>query len=308
MRLNSPLILILMGAAPFFFLGGPTYHSSQSHKAAWDLGHILFFSIATILLYRSLRSKKTGWSERNVLVVLFFCILGLGITVELLQMLTSGRQPDPFDVARNQIGCLAGFALVTLGSNVSWLKPYRCVVAVGLLIACWPLARSLMDEQIAQAQFPVLANFETPFERLRWVSPKQLKIEKGRASNGKRAMRVQLSTSQYSGTSLFYFPGDWTGYRVLHFDVYNPREEELTLHCRIHDKHHWKSRGVFADRFHQKFRLMQGWNTFQIDLSAVKEAPATRTMDMQQIESFGLFVIKQSQPHTIYIDNVYLSR
>lgn len=308
MRVNSPLILILIGAAPFFFFGGPAYHSSQSYKAAWDLGHILFFSIATILLYRFLRARKPGWRERNSLVALFFCILGLGISVEFLQMLTTGRHPDPYDVARNQIGCLVGFALVTFKGNVRWLAPYRCVVAVCLLIACWPLARSLMDEQIAQAQFPVLANFETPFERLRWVNPKQLKIEKGKASSGKRAMRVQLSTSQYSGTSLFYFPGDWTGYRALHFDVYNPHEEALTLHCRIHDKHHWKNKRVFADRFHQKFKLIQGWNALQVDLRAVEAAPATRTMDMQQIESFGVFVVKQPQPRTIYIDNVYLSR
>ncbi len=308
MKTSYLLSLILLGAAPFFFFGGPAYHSPQSYKAAWDLGHILFFSIATILLSRFLESRKPDLSAISTLVALFLSVLLLGVGVEVLQMLTSGRQPDPLDVARNQLGCLVGFGLVAWKSNVKWLKPFKYVVIVCLVGASYPFIRSVVDEQIARKQFPVLASFETPFERLRWKAPKQLKVQSKIVSKGKHAMQVKLTTAKYSGTSLFYFPGNWSGYNVLNFSVYKQDNKPLVLHCRIHDQLHKKNGNAFNDRFYQKFTVQQGWNTFQVQLSAVEQAPVSRMMDMHHIESFGLFVIEQPGPRTIYLDNIYLSK
>ncbi len=227
----------------------------------------------------------------------------------MLQMFSNDRFPDVFDLLRNQLGCLVALAFFIprplFGSQ--WQQQlFRVGVLILLAIAVWPLSRASIDEHLAARQFPVLADFETPFERYRWVNVQQFREEKKKVRHGKKAVRVQLSTAKYSGVALFYFPGNWLGYKTLHCSVYNPLKSRLILNSRIHDVHHKKHGSGFGDRFHQQFTLHQGWNDLVISLEKVKNAPKGRTMDMQHIEGFGLFVIQQPRPLAIYLDHVYL--
>ena len=312
MRFSLFLCTILGGVAPFFFFGGPAYHSPQSYKAAWDLGHIFFFCVVTILFYQYLIQRKRHWHDLQHLTMMFLVVLALGFLVELLQMYSSHRSPDVYDVLRNQLGCLVGYTLMGLKYRAKragwWLKVLRCFVCISLCFAFWPFARSIVDERIAQKQFPVLADFETPFERLRWMNPRQLVVQEDIVRHGKRAAQVQLTTATYSGTFLFYFPNNWHGYSMLHFSVYNPLEKSFELHCRIHDTKHKKSGLAFSDRFHRKFIVHQGWNDLQVPLADVKRAPQLRNMDMDHIENLGFFVVRQPESRRMYLDHIYLSR
>jgi hypothetical protein len=234
-----------------------------------------------------------------------------GLLVEILQIFTSGRSPDLFDVLRNLLGCLIAFAFFIRPPMLSrpWQQQvFRGMVLILLAITLWPLTRSLIDEYRAARQFPVLADFETPFELDRWVNRAQLREEKQLVRHGQTAMRVQLSTAKYSGVSLFNFPNDWRGYNTLHYSVYNPQPSGLILNCRIHDIHHAAHGQAFTDRFNQQFTLQQGWNDLMVSLDKVKSAPKGRTMDMEYIEGFGLFVVQQAQPMELYLDYVYLGK
>lgn len=302
--------LLLIGA-PFFFLGGPGYHSSRSYQSAWDLGHILYFFILSCWLCGFFQRRNTCRSPLS----LFFSTVGIvfivGFSVEVMQMFKSGRSPDVFDVLRNLLGCLTAFAFFIQpsiwGRHLHLQVLFRGLVLVLLAIAIWPLSRSLMDEHLALRQFPVLADFETPFERYRWINVQQLRREKEKVRHGKQAVRVQLSTAKFSGISLFYFPDDWRGYGTLHCSVYNPLEVGLVLNCRIHDTLHKEHGSGFSDRFNQQFLLRQGWNELVISLEKVKNAPRSRTMDMEHIEGLGLFVVQQAHPLELYLDYIYLS-
>ena len=242
----------------------------------------------------------------------FLGVLVLGFLVELLQMYSSHRSPDIYDVMRNQLGCLVGYTLISLKYEAGvarwWVNPIRYFVCVSLLFALYPLARSLVDEHIAHKQFPILADFETPFERLRWVNSRQLHVQEEIVRHGKQAAQVQLTTATYSGTSLFYFPNNWHGYSMLHFSVYNPLQQSLVLHCRIHDRKHRGNGFVFSDRFHRKFIVHQGWNDLQVSLADVEHAPRSRNMDMKNIENLGFFVVRQPLSRLMYLDHIYLSR
>jgi hypothetical protein len=154
----------------------------------------------------------------------------------------------------------------------------------------------------------VLADFETPYERRRWQNQHRLQRQQDIVRHGKYAMRLQLSTANYSGTGLFYFPNDWSGFNRLHFSVYNPENEILAFHCRIHDALHGQHGREFEDRFHKRFTLHPGGNDLSGSLEEVRTAPATRLMDMTRIEGFGLFVVRQQRDHVLYLDNIYLSR
>lgn len=301
---------ILLACFPLFFWGGPGYYSSRSYQAAWDLGHILFFFLATLLLNDR---RKEWWSGSEIasFLAVFFIVFIAGLLIEVLQMLSSNRSPDLGDILRNQLGCLAAFAL-TGGPRLFAHQPARHLFRGGvialLIVAAWPLSRALIDEFLAARQFPVLADFETPFERFRWVNIDQLQLETKEVRHGRRSVRVQLSTNKYSGVALFHFPGDWRGYRTLHWSVFNPQDRPLPINCRIHDVHHKQNAMEFSDRFNQQFLLNPGWNDLVVPLEKVRTAPRGREMDMARIEGFGLFVIQQPRAQVIYLDYVYLGR
>ncbi|WP_332908650.1 VanZ family protein [Desulfobulbus oligotrophicus] len=303
------LLLLLLIGAPFFFWGGPGYYSSRSFQAAWDTGHIFYFMVFTYWLHQCLRTRGKEFSPPAEFFFIFFIVLFLGITVEVLQTLGSSRSPDMGDVVRNQLGCLLVYSFIARTGILAryWLRIcVRFGVVSAILIAVWPLTRALIDEYLARQQFPVLADFETPFERYRWNHSDQLQTGSDIVRHGHRAARVQLSTNQYSGVALFYFPHDWRGFQTLHFSVYNPKKTPLMLNARIHDVHHKKHGLEYSDRYNQGFDIESGWNDLVIPLDKVAAAPKGRTMDMQHIEGFGLFVIQQPCAQVIYLDNVYL--
>jgi hypothetical protein len=300
---------MLLAGTPFFFWGGPGYYASRSFKSAWDLGHILFFLLLSLWLHGHLRKKKSAGG--SFFFPVFILVFFIGFLVELLQSVSSGRSPDLADMLRNQLGCLMAFAffirpLPSGGRGTRNL--FRGAVLVLLAIAAWPLSRSLIDEYYAARQFPVLSDFETPFERSRWVNVDQLREEREIVRHGRKSVRVQLSTAKYSGIALFHFPRDWRGYRTLHCSVYNPQAAGLILNSRIHDIHHKEYNMEFNDRFNRQFSLDHGWNDLAISLEKVMKAPKGRLMNMERIEGFGLFVIQQPQPQVLYLDHVYLSK
>jgi VanZ family protein len=304
--------LLLLIGLPFFFFGGPGYHSTRSFQAAWDMGHILFFAIATIWGFRLIKKRVGHWSPLRLLLTFSGGVLVSGVLVEFLQMFTGGRSPDLLDVLRNQLGCLLAFACLPRpsGSNQSFLPrwAFRVVTLLLLAIAALPLARAVIDEQAALQQFPVLSDFETPLEKYRWVYERQMREETAIVRHGKKSMRVQLSTAKYSGIALFYFPGNWQGYNSLHCSVYNPLPTEFPINFRIHDVEHKLHGSEFSDRFNKQAILKQGWNDLAIDLDKVRNAPKGRTMDMSHIEGFGLFVVQQAKPMEIILDHIYLAR
>lgn len=302
------VLLLLLAGAPMFFLGGPGYHGSRSLVALWDLGHILFFFLASWILCRFFRYRFLGVSALRVQVYVFVIVLFLGITVELLQMSFDGRSPSALDVLRNQLGCLLTLAFFDTEHKRfrrQLLFSFRFTVVILLLVAMCPLGRAVIDESIAFSQFPILSDFETPFEIYRWRKDDFLKVSERVARSGTHALKVNLTTDAYSGVSLFYFPGNWKGFGHLYLSIYFPEEGQLELLCRVHDSKH---NNEYTDRFNKSFILETGWNDLVISLSDIQNAPINRELDMSRIENFGLFVTRQEKERIIYIDHVYLGR
>lgn len=307
----AALWAILLVGLPLFFWGGPGYYSSRSFQSAWDLGHILFFLAFSLLLHKHIGEHGHVRAPFLPFLSIFVLVLLFGFLVEFLQMFTGNRSPDMGDVCRNQLGCLLAYAFFVRPSrweNGRMLRLFRVAVLVMLSVAVWPLLRSGMDEWQAAWDFPVLSDFETPFERYRWVNVQQLREEREIVRHGRKSVRVQLSVAQFSGIHLFYFPHDWRGYRTLHCSIYNPQGAGFVINARIHDNRHKEYKMEFNDRYNQQFSLGHGWNDLVISLEKVKNAPKDRTMDMEHIEGFGVFVVQQPQPTVLYLDHVYLAK
>ena len=300
------LVVMLLAGFPFFFLGGPGYHGSRSFVALWDLGHILFFSLFSLLVIVSARKKGFYTSSLRFFGLLFGSVFLIGITVELMQGFLENRNVSGKDLYFNQLGCLLAFSITGLRIGKMRQTMVRACVLLLIILAVRPLGQVLYDERVAVKQFPVLSDFETGFEQTRWRDIRQIERQAEVVRSGGYGLRIRLSTATYSGVNLFYFPGDWHGYKTINFSVYNPDDQELALHVRIHDRHHKQHKMKFSDRFHKRFVVFPGWNDLTVCLQTVRDAPLDRQMDMADIENFGIFVIRQPRARIIYLDSVYL--
>ena len=307
-KFSKPLILaLLLVASAFFFVGMPGDLTARSAQRAWDLGHVAFFFAATIVWI------KWGWpsgagSSVRLWVLVLGCVTAIGLGVEGIQV-QLGRSGEPSDLLRNLVGAVLALAFWGVDGKwkASWMRTALRAAALMLLIgAMSPLLVALSDEILASRAFPVLADFETPFQLSRWESDVVLSVERGTVREGTGALRVPLSTARYSTASLEFFPGDWSGTSVLAASVFNRDDDTLQLIVRVHDEWHDKHGMRYDDRFNRRFAIAAGWNDLAIPIADIAAAPRGREMDLTRIEGLSFFTVELSEPRTIFIDQVEL--
>lgn len=292
--------------AVLLFMAGPGYHSPRSLSAAWDLGHVVAFSLWSYLLLAWSPGRKAS-PPRQWGVVLMFCLVAGGTTEGIQSLL--GEDVSLGDLLRDVVGggiTLSWFAPSAKNLSRGARRTVRSLSAFSLLVACLPLVAALCDEGIARARFPLLFDSETPFERSRWEGGARISVDRSIAFHGEASLRVEMDTSLYSGITLVHFPRNWRGYRFLVLEVFTPSPEGLEVTCRIHDRQHEEGEQRYEDRFNKNFHLRPGWNCIRIDLDEVTRAPVGRTMDLGEIREVGLFASRLPVPRTIFVDYVRL--
>jgi VanZ family protein len=301
-----PLWASALALAVLLFADGPGYRAPRSLCAAWDLGHIVAFSLWSYLLvtWRPLRETSPG---RQWGIALAFCLVA-GAATEGIQSLLGG-DVSVGDLLRDIVGgviALSWFSPSAKNLPERGRRATRTAAAILLLVACLPLAVALSDEGIARLQFPVLSDFETPFEADRWDGGARFSVDRSVPGHGMASLRVDMDSSLYSGVALGYFPRDWRGYHFLTLDAFNPSPEGIDITCRIHDLRHEEGEQRYEDRFNKVFRLRSGWNEIRVDLEEVARAPAGRTLDLGTIRAVGIFATRLPTPRTIFLDHIRL--
>lgn len=309
MGLIQLLKIIALICFVFLFVGGPGYYASRSLNAAWDLGHIFFFAVVAYLALHYMR-QKTAWPYTRQCLIIISGGLFFGILIEFIQSL-SAREMSIVDIFNDFTGILLACAFLAPNRKALIKKHLRFLQTASLLtlvFGCYPLALALVDEQIAASRFPLLADFETPFELKRWAGDRSCRtIDHSIARQGNASMKMEFDTSQYSGASLKHFPHDWRGYQTLRFSIYNPSKDPLVIHCRVHDSRHDLNGNRYNDRFNTTFTVLPGWHDLEIPLEDIMNAPKNRKMALDDIRGLGIFVIRQPQPRTIFLDHVRLA-
>jgi VanZ family protein len=298
--------VLLAAGSVLLFVGGPDDDASRSLTHFWNIGHIVYFALLADLLTRwqpvASRPPLSQWAVVVVVTLL------LGVLIECLQYGTT-RTPDAADVLRDLTGSLLVLVFGLPGSAIqpaAWRRVLQTVMLALLLGYLWPLSRALTDEAIARRQFPVLSDFETPFELNRWEGDAALSVESVASIAPGRVLKVSLTRDRYSGAGLRYFESDWTSFGRLQFSIYNPDADPLSMVCRINDRRHAEARGDYDDRFNRNLRLTHGWNHIEIDLDEVRKSPAHRSMDMSRIHALRFFTVSLPAPRTVYLDDVRL--
>ncbi len=300
------LIVLLLSA--LLFIGGPDANSHRIFKEFWDTGHMaLFAGLAIILLSLPLFNKKPWWFW-FVLITLFSLVLGM--SVEVIQSVI-GRSFDMDDLLNDLLGGYLGLliftALQSQRSIAIRVAMYPLMLLV-IVIVLRPLAFVIIDEFVMEDEFPVLADFETPYELSRWdKNLASFSIDDRQTRYGKKAMRIEFSTGKYPGISLNAFLRDWQDYVAVKFSIYNTTDIDLIMELKIYDWQHINNGYEYSDRFNRELTLRPGWNDFSIAMEEIQAAPKQRSMMLGDIASFSLFLHELDKPMTMYFDGLRLS-
>ena len=300
------LIGLILLSATFFLLGGETADTlSRSLKELWNLAHIAYFFLLLYLI-GYIQPLKNIPAKMLIPGLVLFSLL-LGGLIELGQYAT-GRTPDGQDIVLDLTGALLALVFLSRYSkpfNRGLLLCFRIALLTLLAVKTTPFAIAVADEIIAYRQFPVLINNDTPFEIGRWRGNADIEIERIESAN---LLKMWFPPEiQFPGTSLRYFPGDWSEYNRLVIRFYNPSSVPLNITVRAHDRAH-ESSYLHQDRFNLNARVQPGWTELQIELDQIESAPQDRKMNMREISDLSVFTSQLSALRILYIDKIHLSR
>jgi VanZ family protein len=298
------LLLLAVCCSALLFVGGPGGESGRLFQAAWQVGHILCFALWAFLYVFWRRAGTFVRLLVEALLLTLFC----GGATELIQA-RIGRTGDWADLVADLLGCVMGvlvYCSFWRRASGRRLLPVQLLVLLFLLWSLVPLGKVVADEIVAAHQFPLLSGFETPLESSRWSGSAARFVDHRYAFSGEASLCVQLTTQLYSGLGLRDFVSDWSAYRYLSLQVYNPETEPLQLYLRVHDRLHSESQYAYSDRYNTSFKLHQGWNQLLVPLAKVVVAPRTRQLDLAQIAGMGIFVGQLEHSRQIYLDEVQL--
>lgn len=102
------LLLALFGASILLFYGGPDAYVPRSVKELWNLGHVFYFALLTILVSKVLIyfifSVRWVWTLSLLLALLW------GLAIEIIQQ-GGDRNAEIMDVFRDLTGALLALVL-----------------------------------------------------------------------------------------------------------------------------------------------------------------------------------------------------
>lgn len=244
------------------------------------------------------------------LIVIASMLLVLGVACEGLQAFVE-RSPSMSDVIANGCGVVAGLCLcLSRQRTARACRMGLSMFAASLLIgAIWSPVFELHDCYLQHQEFPLLASFERPRELNTWCAHEAIIDQSTTWSTmGSSSMCVRgAAGTEYPGAILERPFNNWDESAALEMDVFNPGDKPLTLRISIADKQHAATGHATTDRFGSSVELPSGKQVHvRIELADVRNAPASRRMDMTQIELLNLFIVRPETDVVFFVDCIGL--
>jgi hypothetical protein len=151
----------------------------------------------------------------------------------------------------------------------------------------------------------ILFDFETEqdLDRVQWKCHALFSLLEEHSSHGAQCLRLELYPSSYPGLAPVVKEKDWSGFRSLCFEVYNPHEEEIQITVRIDDRKDWPD---YSERYNKSFQLVGGSNRIEIPLSTLVTSGTRNQMDLKNIHRFLIFLVNPPQKKVLYVDYIRL--
>lgn len=272
-------------------------------KATWrakllDLGHIPLFAFLTLCVY---------WTAQRGQWFAFVLATSVAALCETAQAAVH-RSADFFDFLRGVAGSL--LAVVCLQAFKPIMSARRLVgyLVLAVAILAWPIADAfpkLWDAYTAYSSFPVICDFQTRWESVRWMK-ENMQIERvaSEQSSGRWVGRMEFfsGSTRSSGAVLFPVVRDWTGYHQLCCEFYVP-EDPMSILISIRDGR--KVTGPLK-RFDLEREYSAGDHRVCIDLEALARGEEFAPLDLSRVESFHLVLPNSDRPRTIFVRSIHL--
>jgi hypothetical protein len=112
---------------------------------------------------------------------------------------------------------------------------------------------------------PLCFDFEgdADLDRLRWHCKTMYTRSREHATQGLFSLKIDFYPSEYPRFEPLFDEQDWSKYKELCFDVYNPQNSVVTLTLRIDDD---ITRPDFYDCYIEQVRLQPGHNSVVVEL------------------------------------------
>ncbi|MBI5799935.1 MAG: hypothetical protein HZA92_04300 [Verrucomicrobia bacterium] len=275
----------------------------------FDLGHIPMLGwLAAVLLY-ALPERVQPATRRHALA--FALAVAFAVAIEWLQPLF-GRSKSLGDVANGAIGAalaLTGIAAWQRTGRWFWRGGHAVALAATLAVALWPAYEEWRGLRWRHKNFPSLGDFENDEELKLWRAqggsrgrPTTVTFTRARAARGEQSLRVAGGAGSWAGVSYSAGDKDWTRFRALVLDVFNPREP-FTLFVRVDDNGNCAS---LTDRFERGHELAHGWNRLRISAVEIERGPQGRRLNLKSIGRLAFFTGDGEPQRFWFLDNVHL--
>jgi len=302
---NALLCLFIALCIPLLFFGSQLLSHFRLLPYLWNYGHIALFAAIFWLIF----SKSDIFAERSIYWTLTTTILPIilvSVAIEIIQSINS-REFSFLDIIRNCLGATIAIAFHSnsFSDNRTFSRSKLKYSVVGVLIIfSYPLLINTADTINAYRSFPVLSDFESPFELTRWSGNQLIVVDL--EANNNHVLGNTFTTDEYSNLTFESFPNNWAGFSNFSFRIFNDSTTNHELNIRIHDQHHRNSNWDYSDRFNQIIGLTPGWNKITIDLNLVRVHPMNREIDMSKIEKIIIFSHNLQTNVRLYFDDFRL--
>lgn len=275
----------------------------------FDMGHIPMLAWLAAVLLHALPGRVQPAVRRHMLA--FTLAFAFAVTVELLQPFF-GRSRSLGDVINGAIGAglaLTGMAAWQRSGSWFWRGGHAVALAGALTVALWPAYEEWRGIRWRQLHFPSLGNFEDAAELKLWRSqggsrghPTSITLTRARASQGEQSLRVVGGAGDWAGVNYSAGNKDWTTFRALALDVFNPREP-FTLFVRVDDD---DDAARSTGRFERGFELVRGWNRLRILMAEIERGPKERRLNLKSVRRVAVFTGDGEPQRFWFLDNVHL--
>lgn len=231
-----------------------------------NAGHLPLFMLVAVSAWRI--------SGANVLKAVAISVV-IALTAELSQILTGG-ETDWRDFGADMVGIALGLIAARLWQQRGALPRFAAFGAV--LLGCVPLVSWSVSWHQRAAAWPCLADLDNA-----WLSSVQRPMGARVVETAPDRIVLALASEGYAGLRLLDPIADWTDFGALdlRFEVSPATRVTVRIHDDAHNHEH-------SDRFNRTYDRSSVADI--ITLSEVRDAPATRTMSLRQIEAMTLFV------------------
>jgi hypothetical protein len=187
----------------------------------------------------------------------------------------------------------------------------RLGIVVGAVLASIPVvevAPALIDALVAWQRFPIIADFQTPLEAVRWHrSPTESSRIARRylEAEGRWVGEVTLVPDADGTADAILFPvvGNWSGFQRFSLTAAALGDDPIDLVLSIRD-------GIklpaTARRFETSLRMGAGRHEVRVDLAGLARGDAFAPVDLRRVQSLHLAAQNLDRPRTLLLYNIHL--